>query len=146
MSEKWLIIKGYPNYEVSNWGNVRSIRRNKILKGCENDSGYLYVNLIHNKIIKTTAIHKLVIEHFGDKKPDVDYVVDHIDKNKTNNKIDNLQWVTITENTLRFYGNDDKKKEIMELRESGLTIQKISNIVGLSLYTVQQHIHRSKTP
>ena len=136
--EDWTSIINYPNYAVSKDGRIKSIRFNRILKPSYSDSGYAYVNLSHGGLIKSTAIHKIVIEHFKGLKPAENYVVDHKDGNKTNNHIDNLEWVSIKENTLRSYGNQDKKIKILELREQGHTIQQIAKEVGMSIYTVQQ--------
>ena len=140
---EWKQIKGYPNYCVSSDGDVKSVRFNRILKGSKNSSGYLYVNLSHENRIKSHAVHKLVLEAFGIEKPSSDFVVDHIDSNKTNNKIDNLQWLSITENTLKHYGNAEKKKHILYLREQGMTMSKIASEVGLSVATVHQTISNS---
>lgn len=144
-TETWKVISGYPNYEISDEGRVRSTRFNKILKGCASDSGYLYVNLVHEKRVKTTAIHKLVITHFGEQSTEEFNVVDHLDKDKTNNRIDNLQWVSMAENTLRYYANHDKKEKILELRKRGLTLKEIAKMVELSPCTVQQHIIRNNS-
>ena len=112
----------------------------RTLKPANSDSGYAYVNLIHNKIKKTVAVHKIVMEHFGPTKPSPNYVIDHKDGDKNNNNIDNLEWVSIKENTTRYYGNQDKKLKVIELRKQGMTIQKIAAEVGLSTSTVQQTI------
>jgi hypothetical protein len=136
--ENWTPINNYPNYAVSKDGQIKSIRFDRILKPSFNDSGYGYVNLSNNGLHKSTAIHKIVIEHFKGSQPVENYVVDHKDGNKKNNHIDNLEWVSIKENTLRAYGNQDKKIKILELREQGYTLQQIANEVGMSLYTVQQ--------
>lgn len=139
--ETWKSIIGYPNYEVSSIGTVRSLRYGgRILKACPSNFGYLYVNLIHNKKVKSTAVHKLVMIHFGESQKNQDDIVDHIDGDKTNNRVDNLQWISIRDNTLKYYGNGDKKSKILELRKQGWTYQKISEAVGLCTSTVQQHI------
>lgn len=133
-------INGYPNYEIVEDGTIISTKFYRTLKHGNSDSGYAYVNLIQDKIKKTTAVHKLVMEHFGPAKPGDNYVIDHKDGNKNNNHIDNLQWVTIRENTTRYYGNQDKKIKVLELRKQGMTMQKIAAEVGLSTSTVQQTI------
>ena len=139
--ENWKIINGYPDYAISDTGYVKSLRYNRILKASVNGSWYKHVNLICNKRKKTWAIHRLVIEHFGPLMPDVSAIVDHKDKNKLNNHIDNLEWVTIRENTLRGYGNQDKKIKVRELRAQGMTIKKIAEAVGMSPAFVQDTIH-----
>ena len=139
--ENWKIINGYPDYAISDTGYVKSLRYNRILKASVNGSWYGHVNLICDKRKKTWAIHRLVIEHFGPMQPDVYAIVDHKDKNKLNNHIDNLEWVSIRENTLRGYGNQDKKVKVRELRQQGMTIKKIAEEVGMSPAFVQATIH-----
>jgi hypothetical protein len=139
---EWKIINGYPDYTISNIGTVKSIRFNRDLKPSCSNNGYLYVNLVSNKKKKTTAIHKLVIEHFGTEKLYSNSVVDHTDGNKQNNHIDNLEWVSIAENTTRAYGNQSKVTEAQELRKQGLTIKKIAEQIGMSAGFVQDAINR----
>jgi hypothetical protein len=140
--ENWKIINGYPDYAISDTGYVKSLRFNRILKASVNGSCYAHVNLLCNKRKKTSAIHRLVIEHFGPKMPDEVYsIVDHKDKNKENNHISNLEWVTIKENTLRGYGNQDKKIKVKELRQQGMTFKKIAETIGMSAAFVQSTVH-----
>ena len=101
--ENWKIIKGYPDYAISDTGYVKSLRYDRILKASFNDGWYQHVNLMNNKKRKTWAIHRLVIEHFGPPYPEVYSIVDHIDGNKANNHINNLEWVTCSENNLHNY-------------------------------------------
>ena len=137
----WKIINGYPNYAISDTGQVKSLRYQRILKSAINGSGYNYINLLYNKIRRTHSVHKLVIEHFGPSKPNVKDIVNHIDNNKNNNHIDNLEWCSIRENTLKGYGNYEKKVKVKELRAQGLTYKKIAEIVGMSTSFVQDTIH-----
>jgi hypothetical protein len=140
--ENWKIIDGYPDYAVSDNGYVKSLRYNRILKASINGSWYAHVNLLCNKRKKTWAVHRLVIEHFGPKMPEKVYsIVDHKDGNKENNHISNLEWVTIKENTLRGYGNQDKKIKVKELRQQGMTIKQIAETIGMSPAFVQATIH-----
>jgi DNA-binding NarL/FixJ family response regulator len=139
----WKTIPGYENYAISTKGEVKSLRFNRLLKPANSDAGYLYVNLVNNKINKSTAVHKLVIENFGEGKPAENYVVDHLDGNKNNNAIENLQWVSVKENTLRYYNNSDKKAEILRLHNEGLTSKQITEKVGLHYSTIRQTILRA---
>lgn len=99
MSEEWTDIKDYEGlYQVSNFGRVKSSYTNRILKGRKDKGGYLLVNLYKNKVSYTKAIHRLVAQAFipnPDNKPQVN----HIDENKTNNMVSNLEWMTAKENT-----------------------------------------------
>jgi len=137
----WKIINGYPDYAVSDTGQVKSLRYQRILKTSINGNWYHHVNLLCNKSRKTHSVHKLVIEHFGPIKPNVKFVVNHIDNDRNNNHIDNLEWISIKENTLKGYGNCEKKIKVKELRAQGLTFKKIAEIVGMSTSFVQDTIH-----
>lgn len=142
---EWKEISGYPDYAISSTGEVKSLRFGRLLKKSTNGSGYQYVNLLNNKQRKTTAVHRLVIDHFG-KKPNIqNAVVDHINGNKLDNTIDNLEWVTIKENTLRAYGNAEKKVKARQLRNEGWTIKRISESIGMSMGFVQDSIHLQST-
>jgi hypothetical protein len=138
---EWKIINGYPDYAISTNGDVKSLRFNRILKKSINSSGYYYINLLNNRQRKTTAVHRLVIEHFGQTPPDQNLVVDHINGNKLDNQIDNLEWVTIKENTLRSYHNMDKKEKVRQLRKEGWTMQRIAESIGMSVGFVQDSIY-----
>jgi hypothetical protein len=100
MEEIWKDIPGYEGlYQVSNMGRVKSVRYNRFLKAGVCSGGYLGVCLYVNSTKKTLKIHKLVSMTFLNHKPDgYKIVVDHIDNDKTNNRIDNLQLITPREN------------------------------------------------
>lgn len=97
MIEIWQDIKGYEGkYQVSNLGRVKSLNYNKsgkehILKYGMNTQGYLNVCLCKNKLGKTFAVHRLVAEAFIEN-PDNLPQVNHIDEDKHNNCVYNLEW------------------------------------------------------
>lgn len=101
MNEIWRSINDYGNfYEVSNLGRVRSFKRRKlkILKERISPNGYRFVafQIDGKKILQT--VHRLVAQAFipnPGNKPEVN----HIDGNKANNRVENLEWVTRSENT-----------------------------------------------
>lgn len=98
MKEEFRNIEGYPNYEVSNFGNVRNKTTLKILKGHSNGQGYLHVALYDdNHVGKSIMIHRLVAAAFIPNDKNLPQV-NHIDECKTNNRSDNLEWVTSLDN------------------------------------------------
>ena len=110
--EIWKDIEGYEGlYQVSNLGRVKSLnynrtRKEKILKHGSDKKGYLYVNLCKEGKKRNYRVHRLVAETFIDNlenKPEVN----HKDEDKTNNKVENLEWVTSKENSN--YGTRNKR-------------------------------------
>lgn len=102
MSEIWKKIEGFENYEISNLGRVRSIKKGKekILKGGIDNNGYHHITLCKNGKVKTITIHKLVAIAFLNHIPNgFEKVVNHINFIKTDNRLENLEIVTTRENT-----------------------------------------------
>ena len=105
MIEEWRKVKGYEKYSVSNKGNVRNDETGRILKKSVNNNGYELVSLGKNS--GKLRVHRLVASAFlGDVKG---FVIDHIDGNKQNNNVENLEIVTSSENNKRAYDCGLKK-------------------------------------
>jgi hypothetical protein len=97
--EVWLPIKGYSNYEVSSVGRVRNIKRKNKLKNLQTDkAGYKVTVLFNNThLYKHVKVHRLVTSAFHLNQQNKS-CVDHIDGNRSNNKVSNLRWSTFSEN------------------------------------------------
>lgn len=95
--EKYIIINEFNNYAISNFGNVKNVKKNKILTPYLNVNGYLTYTFCQNGIKKTFRIHRLVALYFIDNPNNLPYV-NHKDGNKTNNSVENLEWCTAQEN------------------------------------------------
>ena len=99
--EVWKPVLGYEGlYEVSNWGRVKSVKytkrgKNHILSSVKGN--YLRVNLYKGKKGKQFLIHRLVYEAFNGKIPS-NMQINHIDENRWNNNLDNLELVSCKEN------------------------------------------------
>jgi len=110
--EIWKFIPNTNNcYSVSNYGNIRSNQRygknnysirEKILQPGKNNKGYLKVDLIVNDIRYSKLVHRLVAESFLDNYSEK-LQVNHIDGNKLNNAVTNLEMVTCSENYKHAY-------------------------------------------
>ena len=113
MKEEWISVKGYENlYEISNFGRVKSLgnksnhKSEKILKQClSRKNGYLSVSLSKNGKTKSYRVHRLVAEHFIPNSNKL-FQVNHIDGNKQNNHINNLEWITCKENIHHAWNNN----------------------------------------
>lgn len=114
MEEIWKDVKGYEGiYKISNRGNIKSIdriskaiRKNKIisqkfkgqaLRPFISTTGYFTIKLTKNNNYKSFKIHRLIAIHFI-PNPDNKAEVNHIDGNKLNNDINNLEWATHLKN------------------------------------------------
>lgn len=116
--EIWKDIEGYEGmYQVSNKGNVKSLDRKvlkgngqvqivigKILKPIDSGHGYNRVCLYKNGKSRAISVHSLVLETFTHKREDRK-VINHINGDKKNNNLNNLEWCTSKENTAHGFKN-----------------------------------------
>ena len=116
MPEEWADVKDYEGlYQVSNFGRVKRVTTGRILKDSKTTYGYLKVNLYKNSVMSTKKIHRLVAEAFipnPENKPQVN----HIDENKTNNMLSNLEWITNKDNLNHGTRNERAGKAISKSR------------------------------
>ena len=95
--EKWKNIDGYPNYQVSTEGKVRNVNTNNCIHQQLMKNGYKKVELWNNGVGKTKSVHRLVANAFIDgDHSGLD--VNHLDGDKTNNSLSNLEICTRKEN------------------------------------------------
>lgn len=110
MVEQWKEIKDYSNYEVSNLGRVRNAITKRIRKPNSSYGLYYVVNLRNEYGFKLLKIHRLVAQAFipnYDNKREVN----HIDGDKHNNCVNNLEWATRKENAIHSIKNGLQTRE-----------------------------------
>lgn len=140
--EVWKDIENYSNYQISNFGNVKSkerytnagiknqkqcLRKERILKPQKDKKSYIQVILYNENGYKHFKVHKLVATYFVpniDNKPQVN----HIDGNKQNNHYSNLEWCTDLENKHHAIENglvdlELRKTNMSKLGKSGIGLK-----------------------
>lgn len=136
--EIWKNIKEYENiYQVSNLGRIKSLNykrtgKEQILKQMPNNKGYATVELYQGKNRKKIYVHRLVAEAFIDNPNNLPYI-DHINTNKTDNRVENLRWVTAKENsnnplTVNNCSTSANKKNIIQLDKNGFVLKEWHSI------------------
>lgn len=127
LDEQWRPVPNYPDYDVSDYGRVYSHRRGRLLS-IHNNQGYCCVNLSNHDGWRQLRVHRLVALAFISGHFEGAFV-NHIDGDKQNNHVDNLEWVThqenvnhakenglIKKNYLRSWIWDEEKQELIEYK------------------------------
>lgn len=158
--EQWKVVKGFENYLVSSLGNVKTIngKLKKVVYDSKNDYGY--VELWKNNKGKKFRIHRLVAETFIPNTLGKEQV-NHIDGDKKNNCVSNLEWVTPKENIRHAIKNDLssikygsknlasklKEEDVKYIRENAginKSVKELSEIYNVSTTTIYNIINYKK--
>lgn len=140
MNEIWKDIDGYEGlYKVSNLGNVKSLNyrrtgKERNLKPLTDSCGYLDVKLCKNGKTRHFNVHRLVAQAFlenTDYKSDVN----HKDEDKTNNCVDNLEWMTRKENinygTHNQRSSKSRSKSVLQFTKNGEFVKEWSSVIQI---------------
>lgn len=123
MKEIWKPIEQSDGYEISNRGNLR---RNKRTLKISEKTVYKIVRIKINGKYTTRYIHRLVAEAFLSRANGRDFI-NHIDGNKHNNSVNNLEWVTRQENELHAWEHGLKENVRAAARENAKTARRCAN-------------------
>lgn len=124
-------IENFENYEVRPNGEVVNTKTGKVLKPGKDKKGYLMICLYNNGCCKTFRVHRLVAQAFI-PNPDNLPCVNHKDEDKTNNKVDNLEWCTHEYNINYGTGiersakakiNGKRSKPVLQLKKDGSLVR-----------------------
>lgn len=148
--EIWKDVPTYEGeYQVSNYGNVRSIRFNKCryLKITINTNGYYIASISKDSKSKTYKVHQLVAMAFLGHNPcGMDLVVDHKNDDKLDNRVENLQIVTQRFNAYKTQGKHSSKYKGVSWHKqahkwmSEIRINKKKYYLGLFVYEYDAHL------
>lgn len=141
--ELWITIAhlGYPNYSVSDTGRIRNDKRTSNLEGSVAPNGYKQFSFrTETGMIVTEYVHRIILMAFKGRPPTPDMTVDHINRNKTDNRLINLRWATRSEQSLNstFSPNSIGYKKVEQRNLDGTLIQvwdsriEAANALGLS--------------
>ena len=148
--ETFTTIKEYPQYAISKTGKVMKLSNHKILKPSKKKNGYLQINLFTNdRRRKKEYIHRLVAITYipnPNKFPEVN----HIDRVRSNNKVENLEWVTRTENIekssikkkIKVFKNGKFLKEYDSIQDACKELNLTDSNVSACLHSGNQHTHK----
>lgn len=173
MEEIWKDLKGYEGlYKISSLGKIKSLdrkrycghkgskpqlRKGRILKQHYDYLGYKRVRLSKNSTTKTLTLHRLLAINFIENpynKPNIN----HIDGNKSNNSLDNLEWCTQKENSQHAFKtglskarkgensnlsklNENDIKEIRKLHRQKMTQTDIAKIFNVSIANISEIVN-----
>ena len=104
----WKVSDLYPNYEVSDQGEVRNAKNNKLLSLKKKIRGYVYVHLHQDGKSKVVTVHRLIASAFIPNPNNLE-TVNHINYIKDDNRVENLEWMSYSENS----GNKNPHKIIV---------------------------------
>lgn len=125
MNNTWVDIVGYEGiYKVSKDGQVMNVRKNKTIKPLLNIYGYYSVRLHKDGNRRTAFVHRLIAQAFI-PNPDNKSEVNHIDGNKLNNDISNLEWVSHRENIIHSVDILNHQKRAVRCIETGIVYESI---------------------
>lgn len=149
VDEEWRDIPSFPGYQASNMGRIKKLKSNKCTSGTKNRNGYMTSGIEIDNVRITKTVHKLVLYAFKgipcDKKE-----CDHINRNRADNRIENLRWVTRSENLYNTknwgkYKKGVKLQKRKNIKKDGSIVYSTSYQARISVNGKQMNIGGFKT-
>ena len=142
-NETWKPVIGFETYEVSDQGRLRNIKTGRVFTGTKDAFGYKHVRLVSGDGYSLRKVHRIVAEAFIEN-PENKPIVDHINNDKTDNRVENLRWCTYSENSRNYIESDKyvpgcKVKKIAQYDMQGNLIGTFNNTWEASAATGIQH-------
>ena len=151
-------IPGHNEYVATTAGDIIG-KRGQLLKGHIDRCGYREVLLTENGITKNYLVHRLILSTFHPRKDAENYDVNHKNGNKLDNRVDNLEWCTRSENIRHSYGaglqvrvtnkhgtykvlNEDELQIIRDLHHQGYPDREIARELKCSRSLVSRKIRK----
>lgn len=142
--ELWVQAKDFPNYEVSSEGRIRNVKTKRTLKTHINRNGYEELVLRKDNKPRNQKVHRLVADSFYDGDHN-GLDVNHIDGNKANNHISNLEWCTRKENIAHAFkhglatSSRSMKVKIVETGETYNSFRECAKDIGVDPSNIHQY-------
>lgn len=146
------MAKQFGNYLVYQDGRVYSINRNIYLKTCKDNKGYLRIGLSNNGVSKTYKLHRLIAEMFI-PKVEGKTQVNHINGIKDDNRLQNLEWCTKSENSIHavktgLMQSNHLKKYVLDTNTGVFyeSATELAKVLGMNRITLMGRLNGSKRP
>lgn len=149
MTEYWKDIVGFEGwYQISSLGRVKRLKRRYVIRDKEvikdqekilipsiDSKGYENVVVSNGKDKKHYKVHRLVAEHFLDANTENKPQVDHINRDKRDNRVENLRWATNSENQM----NTDHPT-ILTVNGVSMCLARWSDVTGIQVPTILKRL------